>query len=220
MRNIIRCESGLETLEHERGAAAAAEEVQECLAGLAGHVHHYMRVRLAAAILDREVERYRRDNQGPVLAHANNLFPRLTLGRYKELRVGFDKKDEAVLRCVRTDGTEVDIDGLSEGTRDQLYLALRLATLQHYAAANEPMPLILDDVLIHFDDPRAAAALEVLSDFAATTQVLFFTHNKHLMELACQVVAADKLVEHDLGAIGPAGKPLAAKPTPPILTER
>ena len=40
---------------------------------------------------------------------------------------------------------EVDVTGLSDGTRDQLYLALRLASLEHYAAHGEPMPLILDD---------------------------------------------------------------------------
>ena len=46
------------------------------------------------------------------------------------------------------------------------------------------MPLVLDDVLIHFDDGRARAALRVLGEFAATTQVLFFTHHERLVELA------------------------------------
>ncbi len=53
---------------------------------------------------------------------------------------------------------EVDVRGLSDGTRDQLYLALRLASLEHHARTGEPMPLILDDILIHFDDDRARAA--------------------------------------------------------------
>ncbi|HEX7478171.1 MAG TPA: hypothetical protein VF331_10220 [Polyangiales bacterium] len=53
------------------------------------------------------------------------------------------------------------------GTRDQLYLALRLANVQHLAASQELMPLVLDDVLLHFDDERAAAALGLLGELAS-----------------------------------------------------
>jgi len=199
---IGRNESGLEYMQRERGAAQAAAEVEEKLATLAEHVQRYVRVKLAIAMLEREVERYRRENQGPVLTRASDLFPRLTLGRYTALRVGFDGKDEAVLRCLRNDGVEVDVEGLSDGTRDQLYLALRLATLEKFAESNEPMPFIVDDILIHFDDDRARASFEVLGEFATTTQVLFFTHNARLRDLAREVVPPDRLVEHDLSPQG------------------
>src|SRR5512143_3419450 len=94
-------------------------------------------------------------------ARADKLFPRLTLGRYRGVRAGFDSSDQPVLRCVRDDATEVSVDGLSDGTRDQFYLALRVAALEHHAASNDPMPVIPDDVPIHFDDTRAAAALKI-----------------------------------------------------------
>ncbi len=60
------------------------------------------------------------------------------------------------------------------------------------------MPLVLDDVLIEFDDERARAALQVLGDLAATTQVLFFTHHARIVELARETLPGAELVEHHL----------------------
>jgi uncharacterized protein YhaN len=204
-RDIGSKESGLTVLESERGAALAADDEQECLAELSERVHRYVRVKLAAEILESEVERYRQLNQGPILTAANAYFQRLTLQRYTELRAGYDARDNEVLRCVRADGAEMDVEALSDGTRDQLYLALRLATLDHFAKGREPLPLVLDDVLIHFDDDRARAALEVLGSFAETTQILFFTHHARLVELAREVVPAGRRVDHDLSALRDAG---------------
>lgn len=200
-QEIGQLEEGLARLENERGAANAAAEEQEALADLSAQVRRYVCVTLAAEILDSEVERYRQQNQGPILSRANAFFPRLTVGNYRELRVGYDSKDAEVLRCVRSDETEVDIERLSDGTRDQLYLALRLATVQHFAASRESLPLVLDDIFIHFDDERTEAALRVLGDFASTTQILLFTHHAHVLDLARKVVPDDRRIEHDLSIL-------------------
>ncbi|WP_437503289.1 AAA family ATPase [Sorangium sp. So ce1099] len=222
-----RIDRALGSLEQERehlratvGAAEAAVEAQICLSHLRGEVRRYVRARLAAVLLEREIERYRERNQGPILARASALFHRLTLGAFAGLRVGYDESEQAILRCVRAappgpaaapapEGAaaepakapvqrEVDVSGLSDGTRDQLYLALRLASLEHHARTDEPMPLILDDLLIHFDDDRARAALAVLGELTGITQVLFFTHHARLCELAREAVPADVLREHRL----------------------
>ncbi len=198
LQQIGSWEEGLRHLEAGNRAADAAVEAQEYLAAIKNGVSKYVRLRLAALLLRREIERYRERAQGPLLARANKLFPRLTLGRYTVLRVGFDSGDEPVLRCVRDDGTEVSVEGLSDGTRDQLYLALRVATIEHHAESNEPMPVVLDDVLIHFDDTRAAAALEVLAELAKHTQVLFFTHHQHHVDLAHATLPDSARVEHEL----------------------
>jgi uncharacterized protein YhaN len=60
------------------------------------------------------------------------------------------------------------------------------------------MPLVLDDILIHFDDDRARAALSVLGHVADTTQVLFFTHHARLVELAQQAIPREHLQVCDL----------------------
>ncbi len=76
---------------------------------------------------------------------------------------------------------------MSEGSRDQLYLALRLATIEHWFDHHEPVPFIVDDVLLSFDDARAEATLRTLIELSTRTQVLFFTHHEHLVSLAKRV---------------------------------
>ncbi len=87
---------------------------------------------------------------------------------------------------------------MSEGTRDQLFLALRLAGLEIHGNEHEPMPLILDDLLVHFDDARSANALRALAGFGKTTQVLLFTHHAHLMELASETLGNTGFHAHNL----------------------
>jgi uncharacterized protein YhaN len=133
------------------------------------------------------------------VASASELFVRLTLGNYSGLRVGYGDDDTPVLQCLAADGSvPIRVDSLSEGARDQLYLALRLATLRQFCTRNEPLPLILDDVLITFDEARTRAALVVLGELAETTQVLFFTHHERVLELAREAVPKARLREHRL----------------------
>jgi uncharacterized protein YhaN len=133
-----------------------------------------------------------------MVGHASALFARLTLGRYPKLDVSYDEQDEPTLVCVDADNRVVAVDALSDGTRDQLYLALRLASIARFAERSEPLPLVLDDVLVQFDDARASAGLTVLGEAAETTQVVFFTHHARLVELARQALPADRLVVHML----------------------
>jgi len=88
---------------------------------------------------------------------------------------------------------------MSDGTADQLYLSLRIAALEKHFAASEPHPLILDDILINFDDRRAEATLEVLAELSEKTQVIYFTHHGHLLDLAEKAVGPEKLFTVRLG---------------------
>jgi uncharacterized protein YhaN len=92
----------------------------------------------------------------------------------------------------------VTVEGMSDGTADQLFLSLRLAGLDHYLDTNEPLPFIVDDIQIKFDNDRAAAALKVLAELSKKTQVIFFTHHRHLLQLAEAHLAATLVVLHHL----------------------
>ncbi len=89
---------------------------------------------------------------------------------------------------------------MSAGTTDQLYLALRLASLETYLEKNEPIPFIVDDILIRFDDERAAATLKILEQLSNQTQIIFFTHHQRLVELAEDNVDTSVLFRHSLGS--------------------
>jgi uncharacterized protein YhaN len=84
----------------------------------------------------------------------------------------------------------VPLGGLSEGTADQLYLALRLAFLEDYSGRNEPAPLIVDDIFQTFDDERTAAGLGALAGTAERFQTILFTHEASVVEIARQEVGS------------------------------
>jgi uncharacterized protein YhaN len=147
------------------------------------------------------MERFRETSQGPILRAASELFGRITCGSFEGLRADQDADGSPVLVGVRPGGREtVPIEGMSDGTADQLYLSLRLAGLEHYLAANDPMPFVVDDILIKFDNDRAAAALQALARLSEKTQVIFFTHHKHLSDMAQKRIDPKFLVFHELGA--------------------
>lgn len=166
-------------------AAAAAQEVAEQLsAQLRDGAERYVRLRLAAEVLQAAIQRHREKNQGPVLRRASDLFRDLTLGSFSGLKVDYNDAGQALLVGVRPSGQTVTVEGMSDGCCDQLYLALRLASLEHYLDSHPPLPFVVDDILITFDDERAVAALRALCDLSRRTQVIFFTHHRRLVELA------------------------------------
>ncbi len=82
---------------------------------------------------------------------------------------------------------------MSDGTRDHLSLSLRLASLEKYLETSEPMPFVVDDILVNFHDQRAAATLGALAELSKKTQVLFFTHHGRLVELAQGLDETDRV---------------------------
>ncbi|MBK6514851.1 MAG: AAA family ATPase [Polyangiaceae bacterium] len=177
----------------ESKAVGPTERAELLLTKARGLARRYAMLRLAAAVLEREIDAYRQLHQGPVLTRAEELVRRLTGGSIERLRVVMSDKDQPELVCVRG-GHEVALDGLSEGARDQLFLALRLATIERHCEGVEPLPLVLDDVLASFDDARTQATLDVLASLAPKIQVLLFTHHEHVVELARRAAAEVQVV--------------------------
>ncbi len=188
---------GLERFRTE-DAAAARQRLEGRRAEVSHALREYLVLRAARVLLGAEVERYAAAHQGPILARADELFRRLTLGRYTGLRVGLG---EHVLRCVR-EGKDVEVEGLSRGTRSQLYLALRLASLERHFQNHGPVPLVLDDLFVDFDDDRAAAAFEILGELSSRTQILYYTHLARDVEAADAAVPRGQLFLHKLNEDG------------------
>jgi len=191
----------LSKMDGSARAADIAEETQMLLGRLENDVEQYARLRIAAAVLSQAIERYREKNQDPILKRANTFFAQLTRGSFEGTRADYDNQGRPVLVGVRPGGKEtVGVEGMSDGTADQLYLALRLAGLEEYLERNEPIPFIVDDILIKFDDDRASAALKALARLSTRTQVIFFTHHRHLVELAEKNIDPSVLIKHTLNA--------------------
>jgi uncharacterized protein YhaN len=193
-----RKEKELELMDGSDHAASLADQAQTILAGIRSNAERYVRIKLSGRVLRDEIERYRKENQGPLVKRASEHFAKLTLGSFKELMTDFNKKDEPVLTGIRPDGERVYVEGMSSGTRDQLYLALRLASLEKYMESAEPMPFIVDDVLVDFDDLRSEAALNALAVLAEKTQVILFTHHSQCVEQAKRLQSTAPVEVHEL----------------------
>ncbi len=192
LRNEIKAKDGSAL------AADASEEAEQQLATMVSGVEQYLRLQIAALILEQRIEDYRKKNQAPVLTRAGELFSKLTLGSYTNLRDELDQSGKPILLGVRPNDLEVSVDGMSDGTRDQLYLSLRLATLEQHLTKGEPMPFVVDDILIGFDDNRTKVCLEVLAELALSTQVLLFTHHRSVLEQAGEIEAKAGIYCHEL----------------------
>lgn len=181
--------AAFDALNGSDAAARAAARQQEAAAGMAEAAERYLRLKTAARLLQWSMERFRQTRQGPMLARASEIFQALTLGSFSRLLVDADSHDSPRLISIRADGNKpVEVPGLSEGTRDQLYLALRLAALDQQASQGSRMPLIADDLFINFDDRRTEAGLQVLGEVSRRMQVILLTHHDHLVPLARQVL--------------------------------
>ncbi|MFP4475267.1 MAG: AAA family ATPase [Desulfatibacillaceae bacterium] len=199
IRDKSREETVLSTMTGSDRAAELAQEAQQALARVESKAVGYARLKLAGALLARAVERYRERSQNPVLDRASGIFARITNNAYTGLVAGYDDRDEPALFAKRLSGEpELPVSALSEGTADQLYLAVRLASVEAWTAGGEPMPFVVDDILVKFDNDRAAAALKVLADLSDRVQVIFFTHHRHLVDLAREHVPGDRVFFHDL----------------------
>jgi uncharacterized protein YhaN len=195
---IGREKNELARMDGSGKAAELAEASQQALAKIRRLTERYIRLKLATKILREEIERYRAENQDPVLKIASRYFSELTLGSFAALRTDIDDQGQPILIGVRPNGAWLEVAGMSSGTRDQLYLALRLATLEWRIQSSEAMPFIVDDILINFDDERSKATLKVLAKLAEKTQVILFTHHNQIFEAAQALNSNDSVFIHQL----------------------
>jgi hypothetical protein len=184
----------LEALTKGRNAAGAAARRVEAGAELLSIAEGWLLKSAASHLARHAIELHRAKVQHPMIARASQLFGMATANAFAGVDIDYGDEDQPVLVARRRDGERVRVSGLSEGSRDQLFLALRLALLER--KTSEPMPFIGDDLLSSFDDMRTLATLRLLAAAGQTRQIILFTHHRHVAELA------DSLQEHRTDIIG------------------
>ena len=195
---LAQAQAEVDKVDGGAEAAQAESKRLESLAQLGDAAERYMTVSAGHRLLRWAIDRYRERKQGPLLQRASELFSRLTLGSFSRLVPDFEVSPPRLI-AVRPTSERVGIDGLSEGTRDQLFLALRLAALEMQIDGDRPLPFIADDLFVNFHDSRSRAGLTALGDLARKTQVIFLTHHEHLVEVARECIdPAINIVELDL----------------------
>lgn len=182
---LQEAQSALSTIGGAATAAQAEAQRQEALAQMSDVAERYVRVFTAGRLLRWSIDRYREAKQGPLLSRAGAIFALLTQGSFSKLVVDFEVQPMA-LEGLRVDGKLVGVSGMSDGTRDQLYLALRLAALELHLEQATPLPFIADDLFINYDDGRSQAGFEALAALSEKTQIIFLSHHDHLIPSALE----------------------------------
>lgn len=176
-------------LEQLDGSAAAADihtTITQRRAALANAIDRYVPLLFARQMLQQTLQKFEKASQPEMLNDVSTLFANMTGGRYQ--RVERPRDSSRPLIVYRSDNAEdLEPHELSTGTREQLYLAIRLAYVLHYCTKAEPLPIVLDDVFANFDPARTRKTLEALGQITDRVQVLLFTCHPHVVGLAQEV---------------------------------
>ena len=140
-------------------------------------------------------ETYESKRQPETLKEASGYLLRLSEGRYTRIWTRLTGEE---LLVDNEDDETISVDKLSRGTREAVYLSLRLALVGAYARRGAVIPMVLDDVLVNFDGQRAYAAAELLYDFSRNGyQILMFTCHNHMRDMFHQLGADVRILpEH------------------------
>ena len=159
----------------EQELAAAESEVAEL-------AERWAVADTAARLLEATVARFEREQQPRVLTRASELLQRATGGQWAQVR----RLDEQVVVARSEGGDPVPAEVLSRGTREQLWLCLRLA-LAEDLSHDRPLPLLVDDLLGTSDPERSLHVARVLADVARRQQVWLFTCHPRTAKLVTSV---------------------------------
>ncbi|UDL93638.1 AAA family ATPase [Lichenihabitans sp. PAMC28606] len=196
IRDEQSASKAMEAHEAPSAVQRAVVDRERATADMHAAVERYVELRLARDLVTQAIQRVRSEQQDPLIRAAGAMFARMTQGQFDGVEADVDQKGAPVVRGIRSGGRGSEaVATMSDGTRDQLFLAFRLASLANYCAATEPLPFVADDILVHFDDRRGAATLDLLAEFATTTQVLLFTHHQSVL------AAGERLAEDGRASI-------------------
>ncbi len=196
-RRLSQCEAQRQQTDQQVGALSSrldqlansetAQRAQHLLHAQRGQLAEFAEQwvvgRLAQELLTRCIDRFTNDHEPALLQLTHQFLSKLTGGRY--VSVEHDGSSAGSFRVRNADGEAVEPAKLSTGTREQLYLAIRLAFITHYTEHHEPLPVLMDDCFVNFDDARTRLALRTLLNWNGAVQtILLSCHGRVVSQLA------------------------------------
>jgi uncharacterized protein YhaN len=180
-------------LEDSADVAALELEWAGLMAELGVAVRDWRVLAAAEGLIEDAREVFEDTRQSGVLRSASAAFAVITCGRYERI---VQDETGATLVVVGAGGRQQQAAAeLSRATTEQLYLSVRLGLAQELAARGIALPLVMDDVLVHFDPERARAMAAVLAGCARQRQVLLFTSQPAMRDLLLQQAGAERVIE-------------------------
>lgn len=181
----------IEKLELGSEHADRLQLAEEQRASLQRLTDQYAVLSFTAALMKKARDVYERERQPEVLKRASSYFSAMTRGRFTQIMAPFG---EQRLVAIRAGGASVDTGFLSRGTAEQLYLAMRFSLAEEHAA-KIALPLVMDDILVNFDQERMESTLQVISELSRKHQILLFTCHRHVRDAAAKLIPGYQYVE-------------------------
>jgi len=176
--------SALDADSEATAAVDARANFEASAAEFSRRLEEQLVLNLASAMLGTALRSVEETLGGASLARVSQTFSAVTAHAYR-LETRETAEGEELYAVERAFPAErKSLGELSEGTRDQLYLALRMVALRDHCASATALPFIADDILQTFDDERARATLVALGELSEALQVIVLTHHTHLEGLA------------------------------------
>ncbi|RIW30932.1 hypothetical protein D3H55_16240 [Bacillus salacetis] len=173
---------------------------QEQKAALNELSREWLKYSLARSALQKTIEDYKKEKLPKVIQTAEYYLGVLTNGEYAKIH----SQQDSYFTIQRKDGMMFTPDELSQGTKEQVYIALRFALVLILKDAY-PMPVIIDDGFVNFDEKRTEAVMKLLEQLKDEVQILFFTCHPHILEK----VKSGKVIQlhaKKTGLFAPAGE--------------
>ena len=171
----------MKTLAADRRLSEAKLELASLEKQIGACADHWRTLGATSAMLEKVCEVYETERQPETLREASAFLKQLTDGKYVRVWTPLGKN---ALRIDNDKNQSLPLEVLSRGTREAVFIALRLSLAAAYSRRGVTLPLVLDDVLVNFDTIRAKSAAKVLQDFAALGhQVVMFTCHEHIMRM-------------------------------------
>ena len=163
--------------DHIARMRAQEESLLESFRELSGK---WARHAVALHLLSAAKDRFEQTHQPEVIRLASGYFSRITGGKYRQV---FAPHGEQTVEVVDDRERRVPVESLSRGTSEQLYLAIRFGYIANQDENRDPLPLLMDDVMVNFDPTRAGQAAGGILEMAKTHQVMFFTCHPGVVEV-------------------------------------
>ena len=168
-------------LENDRRPAELRFEREQIVSQIRDLAEEWFALEWSARTLDELRFEFEKSHQPPILNSAREYLRRLSGDRYTNIWTPLGHRT----LCVDdTDGNTLMVEYLSGGTREQLFLSIRLAMIEHFSNEGVELPVVLDDILVNFDHERTQAAIsELIRQTGKDQQILFFTCHQHLADM-------------------------------------
>ena len=177
-RGSIRTE--LDSLIGEEASSRLRMERNVLVELIKDHARDWTRLTLAKNLLIEARRKYERERQPGVVRHAQKFFAAITDGRYRQV---YAPLGEQTITVTDADRRTKKPSELSRGTREQLFLSLRFGLIRELGQRTEPLPVIVDEVLVNFDPDRALRAAIAFTELSYTNQILVFTCHPTVVEM-------------------------------------